>query len=102
MESILNCKINRALIKKTDKDQTDDYDKYYHEAIIEKTNDYDALEKLKEDLDEEIELSIEKSGMLNGLTGKLRESSHETLRKVYYDIIVSKTKYERLRNNTNV
>lgn len=99
IESILHCEINRNLIKKTDEGQTDNYEEFYQENI-NKTDDPDELiHRLKEDLENEIEQAIEKSGMLEGLTGKLRDSSYETLRKVYYDITISKGKYERLRKD---
>ena len=98
MESILHCEINRALIKKTVKGKTDDYEKFIEEQVETEDKDQE-IEKLKKDLENEIEQNIEKSGMLEGLSGKLKETSHETLRKVYYDIIISKAKYERLRSD---
>ena len=99
MTSILHCTINRALIKKTDDGETDNYESYYQEQVNNQnaSNSIDVIEKLKKELNDEIELSIKRSGMLDGLSGKLRESSYATLRKVYYDIIINKTKYERLR-----
>ena len=62
------------------------------------------IEKLKFDFEEEVESSIERSGMLDGLTGELRESSYQVLRKVYHDIVINKKKYEKLKeylNNVN-
>lgn len=99
LETILHCEINRNLIKKTDEGQTDNYEEFYHEAVNKEESSEDLIHKLRNDLENEIEQAIQKSGMLEGLTGKLRESSYETLRKVYYDITISKVKYERLRKD---
>ena len=99
MEDILHVKIDSSNIRKTKEGQTDDYEKYYEDDIASRNPEEDQLSLLQNELNDEIEMNIKRSGMLDGLSGKLRDSSYETLKKVYYDIIISKAKYERLRKD---
>lgn len=55
-------------------------------------------QSLKKELDEEIERKIKQSGLLEGLVGSHRESTYNTLKKVYYDVLVQNERYQRLDN----
>ena len=111
LESITGFKIVNPdpPLRKTNEGVTDDYEEYSsnvkNKELIDKTygsvseedQEKYLMEKLKEEFDSEVESCIERSGMLEGLTGVLRESSYETLKKVYQDIVISKKKYEKLK-----
>lgn len=56
------------------------------------------IQSLKKELDEEIERKIKQSGLLEGLVGSHRESTYNTLKKVYYDVLVQNERYQRLDN----
>ena len=103
-------------VRKTNDGVTDDYEEYVEEIknkelinqsynnVTKEEQEARLIEKLKFDFEEEVESSIERSGMLDGLTGELRESSYQVLRKVYHDIVINKKKYEKLKeylNNVN-
>ena len=96
-------------LRKTDDGVTDDYEEYSenikNQNLIEKNysdkpkdeQDMHLIQLLRADFDAEVEACIERSGMLDDLTGSFREASHETLLKVYRDIIIKKKKYEKLK-----
>lgn len=56
------------------------------------------MESLKKQLNEEIDKKIKQSGLLEGLMGGYRESTYNTLRKVYYDVLIKTEKYQKLEN----
>ena len=57
------------------------------------------IQNLEKELEEEIEKKIKQSGLLDGLVGSYRDSTHDTLRKVYYDVLIKTEKYQRLERN---
>lgn len=56
------------------------------------------LQHLEKELNDEIEKKIKQSGLLDGLVGSYRESTYNTLRKVYYDVLIKTEKYQRLES----
>lgn len=56
------------------------------------------IESLTKQLNEEIDKKIKQSGLLEGLMGGYRESTYNTLRKVYYDVLIKTEKYQKLDN----
>lgn len=54
------------------------------------------FQHLEKELDDEIEKKIKQSGLLDGLVGSYRESTYNTLKKVYYDVLIKTEKYQRL------
>lgn len=96
-------------MRKTDNGVTDDYEEYQEnlkaKELIDKNygdisideQEKRIIELLKLEFEKEVDQCIEHSGMLDGLTGDLRESSYQTLAKVYRDIVIKKKKYEKLK-----
>ena len=60
------------------------------------------LDNLRKDMELEIARKIKQNGMLENLSGSLRDQTEATLHKVYYDILLnSDEKYRRLKEVDN-
>ena len=58
------------------------------------------LDNLRKDMEIEISRKIKQNGMLENLTGAIREQTEATLHKVYYDILIASDEhYARLKEN---
>lgn len=55
------------------------------------------MDNLRKSLEIEIERKIKLNGVLDGLSGPLREQTYNTMRSVYYDILIVDDKYKKLR-----
>ena len=74
------------------------------EELIRRQEEFDRrlydleIQTLKKELNEDIERKIMQSGLLEGLYGAHRQSTYNTLKKVYYDVLVKTDKYQKLDN----
>ena len=89
------------------KNQDDELDSTYKE-YEEYAKNQEALEKrvmeleldnLRKDMELEINRKIKQNGMLEGLSGQLRNQTEEIIHKVYYDILINEERFKALKEH---
>ena len=57
------------------------------------------LDNLRKDMELEINRKIKQNGMLEGLSGQLRNQTEEIIHKVYYDILINEERFKALKEH---
>ena len=68
-----------------------------NQEVLERRVKELELDNLRKELELEINRKIKQNGMLDGLSGQLRNQTEEIIHKVYYDILINDDKYKDLK-----
>ena len=90
-------------LKSSDKEIDETYKEYEafaktQEELEKKVYELE-LENLRKDMELEINRKIKQNGMLEGLTGQLRNQTEEIIHKVYYDILINEERFKPLKEH---